>query len=177
MTSHWYALHCKPRKEEAVWRQVHVRGFESFYPHLQVPSVNPRARGIQPYFPRYLFVHADLGLVGLSAFQYLPHSIGLVSFGGEPAAVPEQLIRALQRRMAELAKAGATLFDDLRSGDRVSVREGPFAGYQGVFDTRMSGRDRVRILLQMLAGRSVPVILNAAYIEPIKRLQSRPGKA
>ena len=169
MAMQWYALRSKPNKEEVAWQQVRARGFESFYPRLRVRTVNPRARPIKPYFPGYLFVMADLNAVGASLFQYLPHASGLVCFGGEPASVPEALIHALHGRIQEIAAAGGEVFDGLKSGDWVSIQDGPFAGYEAIFDARLSGGDRVRVLLEMLGGRRVPVELSAGLIEQKKR--------
>ncbi len=169
MAVQWYALRSKPNKEEVAWQQVRARGFESFFPRLRARTINPRARQIKPYFPGYLFVRADLTAVGSSVFQYLPYANGLVCFGGEPVSVPERLIQALHRRMEEIAAAGGEVFDGLKSGDPVSIHTGPFAGYDAIFDARLSGGERVRVLLEMLGGRRVPVELSAAQIERIKR--------
>ncbi len=169
MTTQWYALRSKPNKEEAAWQQACARGFETFYPRLRIWTVNPRARQIKPYFPGYLFVKADLGAVGASVFQHLPHASGLVCFGGEPASVPEALIRAIDGRIGQIAAAGGEVFDGLKSGDRISIYDGPFGGYEAVFDTRLAGGERVRVLLELLSGRRIPVELNAAQIERAKR--------
>ncbi len=169
MTVRWYVLRTKPRKEDVVWRQVKSRGLEVFYPRLRVNPVNPRARKIRPYFPGYMFVRADLDAVGLSTFQWLPHAIGLVSFGGEPAAVPDNLIYAIQRKVDAIAAAGGEVFDGLRQGDAVRIQEGPFAGYKAIFDERLPGTERVRVLLSMLSDRQVPVELNAGQIQQIKK--------
>ncbi len=61
------------------------------------------------------------------------------------------------------------MFDGLKSGDLVSVHAGPFAGYKAVFDARLAGGERVRVLLELLGGRCNPVELNAAQIERTKR--------
>ena len=60
MTQKWYALRCKPRKEDAVWRQLVAAGYEGFHPRLRVNPVNPRAKKYRPYFPGYLFLFADI---------------------------------------------------------------------------------------------------------------------
>lgn len=169
MTAQWYALRSKPNKEEAAWQQARARGFETFYPRLRVQTVNPRARQVKPYFPGYLFVKADLGAVGSSVFQYLPHASGLVCFGDEPASVPEALIQAIHSRIGEIAAAGGELYHGLKNGDIVSIHDGPFAGYEAIFDARLSGGDRVRVLLDWLGGRRVPVELDAAQIARAKR--------
>lgn len=163
----WYVLRSKPCKEEIVWRQAQSLGFETFYPRLRVRPVNPRARKIRPYFPGYLFVKADLEAVGLSTFQYMPYAIGLVCFGGEPAYVQESLILAIRRRVEEIAEVGGELFDGLKRGDQVWIQDGPFVDYQAIFDARLDGGERVRVLLQMLNDRFVPMEIDAAMIEKV----------
>lgn len=170
MAKYWYALRSKPRKEEVVWRQVRAQGFEAYYPRLRVNPVNPRSRKLRPYFPGYLFVNADLEQVGVSLFQWMPHAMGLVSFGGEPANVPENLIYTIQKKVDEIAKAGGELFHGLQPGDVVRISEGPFRGYEAIFDTRIPGSERVRVLLELLGNqRRVPVELNAGQIQRKKQ--------
>jgi transcription antitermination factor NusG len=168
MALHWYALRSKPRKEDVVWKQVRERGFEVFYPRLRVNPVNPRSRKYKPYFPGYIFVRADIDSVGMSAFQWLPHSTGLVCFGGEPSHVPDNLIFAIQQRVEEIAKAGGEVFDTLHKGDVVKLNYGPFEGYEAIFDTRLPGTERVRVLLQFLSNRYVPIELDASHLQPKK---------
>lgn len=165
MTTYWYALRSKPRKEEIVWRQVRAQGFETFYPRLRVNPVNPRSRKTQPYFPGYLFVRADLDEVGVSVFQWMPHAMGLVSFGGEPANVPENLLTEVRKRVEAIAEAGGEVFAELQPGDRVRINEGPFRGYEAIFDARVPGTERVRVLLELIGNaRRVPVEMGAGQI-------------
>jgi transcription antitermination factor NusG len=166
MAANWYALRSKPRKEEVVWKQVRTQGFEAYFPRLRVNPVNPRSRKLRPYFPGYLFVNADLEEVGVSVFQWMPHSIGLVSFGGEPAPVPENLIYTLRKRVEEISAAGGEIFDGLQPGDVVRISDGPFRGYEAIFDTRLPGSERVRVLLELLGSqRRVPMELRAGQIQ------------
>jgi transcriptional antiterminator RfaH len=165
MSLRWYALRSKPRKEDVLHRQAHAQGFEVFYPRLRVQPVNPRSKKFKPYFPGYMFVLVDLDEVGISVFQWMPHSVGLVSFGGEPAHVPENLINALQKRVDEINEAGGEVFDGLKPGDPVKISEGPFEGYEAIFDARLPGSERVRVLVQMLSDRHLPVELKSGQIE------------
>jgi transcription antitermination factor NusG len=170
MTANWYALRSKARKEEVVWRQARTQGFDVFYPRLKVQPVNPRARKLKPYFPGYMFVYVDIEQVGLSAFQWMPHAMGLVCFGDEPAIVPENLVYAIMRRVDEISAAGGELFDGLQKGDSIVISDGPFAGYEAIFDARVPGSERVRVLLQLLnSQRQVPLELTAAQIKQKKR--------
>jgi transcriptional antiterminator RfaH len=169
MPLYWYALRSKPRKEEVVWRQVLAQGFDIYYPRLRVNPVNPRSHKLRPYFPGYLFVQVDLDDAGLSIFRWMPHTLGLVSFGGEPAIVPENLIHAIQKRLDEINAAGGEVFDGLKPGDPVYIVDGPFKGYEAIFDSRLPGRERVRVLLELLGNqRLVSVELRAGQIEKRK---------
>jgi transcription antitermination factor NusG len=170
MASQWYALRSKPRKEEAAYRQLVSQGFEAFFPLLRVHPVNPRSRKLRPYFPGYLFVFTDVEQVGLSVFQWMPQTLGLISFGGEPAIVPENLVQAIERRVKDINAAGGEVFDGLKPGEAVRINVGPFQGYEAIFDARLPGSERVRVLLKFLDNqRQVPVILDVSQIERTKK--------
>jgi transcription antitermination factor NusG len=168
MANHWYVLRTKPNKETLVWEQAQARGFEVFYPRIRVHPVNPRARTIKPFFPGYLFIETDLPSVGLSTFQYMPYTLGLVSFGGEPAHIPESFIHEMRRRLQDIEREGGLKLEDLNRGDRVWIQDGPFSGYEAIFDARLSGNERVRVLLKMLSDRHVPVELDEGLISKVK---------
>jgi len=164
LTKSWYVLHSHPNKEDLLWQQLLAREIEVFYPRIQANPVNPRARKIKPYFPGYLFVCTDLEKLGLSTLQWMPYSTGLVMFGGEPSALPESIVQVIRQRVDEINTAGGEVLDALKPGDRVVIQEGPFEGYEGIFDVRLSGKERVRVLLEMLGARKVPVELKAGQI-------------
>jgi transcription antitermination factor NusG len=170
MARNWYAIRSKPRQEDAVWKQIISQGFDVFYPRLRVHPVNPRSRKIKPYFPGYLFVLADIEEAGQSVFQWMPHTVGLVSFGGEPAVVPDHLIQAIQRRVDEINAAGGELLESLKPGDVVWINEGPFHGYEAIFDERLPGSERVRVLIEFLGNRrKVPVTLLTGQVKKVKK--------
>jgi transcriptional antiterminator RfaH len=166
MAKRWYALRSKPRKEPTVWHEVLSKGIECFYPRIRTYPVNPRSRKVKPYFPGYLFVRVDLEEVGISTFRWMPHTLGLVTFGGEAAYIPDSLIQALERQISAVNEAGGEIFDGLKRGDKVKIIEGPFSGYEAIFDHRISGKERVRVLLKYLnSDRRVPVEMDTSHIE------------
>ena len=57
--------------------------------------------------------------------------------------------------------AGGELFDGLKSGDEVYIPDGPFAGYEAIFDAHLPGSGRVRVPLKLLQKRQKPVDLPA----------------
>jgi len=165
----WYALRSKPNKEMPLWRELSARGLESYYPHLCVKPANYRSRTTRPYFPGYLFLHANLDCVGLSTLQWMPFSLGLVCFGGEPASVPDGMLHAIRRRVDEINAAGGEQLDGLQPGDPVRIQGGPFEGYQAIFDARLPGTERVRVFLQLLRVRQMKLELPANQIQKIKQ--------
>ncbi|MBI3362609.1 MAG: hypothetical protein HY023_16025, partial [Chloroflexi bacterium] len=62
----------------------------------------------------------------------------------------------LKRRLEQIHAAGGLVFDGLERGDPVKIVGGPFAGCEAVFDARLPGSERARVLL-----------------EPIRQSQSR----
>jgi transcriptional antiterminator RfaH len=169
MSLQWYVLRSKPNKELTLWRELLARGFECSYPQLHVRPVNPRSRTMRPYFPGYLFVHSDLEQVGHSTFQWMPFSGGLVSFDGEPAAVPDNLIQAISRHVDEINAAGGENLAGLKPGETVVIQSGPLDGYEAIFDARLAGTERVRVLLKILRARQMSVELPAAQIQPRRK--------
>ena len=168
MTHCWYVIRTKPRKEDFLAEQMEIRRIEIFNPRIRVQTVNPRARKIKAYFPGYVFVHLDLEKTGTFSVQYIPGAAGLVSFGGEVAEVPDGLVHAIRQRVDEINSAGGELFDVLKIGETVVIHSGPFAGYEAIFDARLPGSDRVRVLLKLLKNRQMQVDLPAGQIRPKK---------
>jgi transcriptional antiterminator RfaH len=171
MNLQWYVLRSKPNKELTIWRELTMQGFECFYPQLRVRPVNPRSHKIRPYFPGYVFLHTDIDQARASTFQWMPFSNGLVTFGDIPATVPENLIQAIRRHVEEINAAGGEQLAGLKQGDPVLVQGGPFDGYEAIFDARLPGKERVRVLLKLLQVRQVDVELPAQQIQRMRQKQ------
>ena len=163
----WYALRSKPNKEMPLWHEIRARDLECFYPYLRVKPVNPRSRTILPYFPGYLFLQVDLEQIGFSILQWMPFSLGLVSFGGQPAMIPDSLVHAVRQRLEQINATGGEQLPGLKRGEEVVISGGPFSGYEAIFDQSLQGSERVRVLLKLLAKKELPLELPAGYIQQI----------
>jgi len=163
----WYVIRSKPRRERFVAQQLSDQGLEVFYPAVTVHPINPRSARERAYFPGYLFAHVDLAAVGVNKLRWMPAAVGLLEFGGEPALVPEELITQLRRRVASIQAAGGIVFADLKKGETVRITSGPFAGYEAIFDLRLRGSERVRVLLELLR-RQVAVELDSGSIRKLR---------
>ncbi len=163
--NYWYVMHSKPRKEALLRERLRFQSIEVYLPSIRVRPVNPRARKEQPFFPGYMFVHVDLERIPVSEFRRIPGSIGLVCYGGEPAYVADPLIREIQKQVEEITDLADNYVDRFKSGDLVAINDGPFAAYKAMFDCRLSGSDRVRVLLELLQGQKMRLELSARQLQ------------
>ena len=165
----WYVLHSKPRKEEFLLDQLRLNKFAAYCPLLRVTPVNPRARKVRPYFPGYVFVQADLTRDKASSLQWMPGATGFVAFGGVPSRVPDGFIPLLRQRVDAINASGGETLHELQPGDAVRVVGGLFTGYEAVFDARLPGSERVRVLLKLLQRRVLAVELPAGQVRKTGR--------
>lgn len=168
MASNWYALWVKPHKERSVAELLETEDVQTFAPMVKVNPVNPRSAKVRPYFPGYIFVYTDLEAGGVNRFNWMMGVHKLVGFDGEPVVVPAAMIRKIEDQLAEIDRAGGLNLEGLEHGDKVRIKSGPFAGYEAIFDMRLSGKERVQVLLAFLSKHPHEVQLNAADIEKIK---------
>ncbi|MCC7448761.1 MAG: hypothetical protein IT324_15185 [Anaerolineae bacterium] len=162
----WYTVYSKPHKEEQVSAFLTMRGIETFYPTLKVKPANPRCSTIRPYFPRYLFVHADLATIGESTLQWVPGAVGLVQFDTFTPSVPDSLINHLRQYVKTLVIVEDGFVNSLKPGDPLRIKSGPLTGYEAIFDARLSGSERVQILLKVL-NRTIRAKVNVNTIEKL----------
>ena len=164
----WYAAQTKPHKEfmarDALARLEHV---EPFLPVLNVDPVNPRARKVRPFFPGYLFFEADLEQVGISAVQWTPGLARVLGVEGEPSPIPTHVIQEIRARVSE-AQEEAGSGGRFQHGDLVRVTTGPFEGFEGMFDTRLGGKTRARILVEFL-GRLTAAEVDVRNLDEVPR--------
>lgn len=165
MTVVWYAMRSKPNKEDILARQLETRNVQVYCPRIRVRAVNPRARKFRSYFPGYIFVKVDFDEISRPTLQRLPGAVGLVSFGGEPALVSDSLINAIRKRVDEFNASDRDLIKGLSQGQPVTIQSGPFAGHEAIFDARLSGDERVRVLLKLINKQQLPLDLPSGQIK------------
>jgi transcriptional antiterminator RfaH len=161
---HWHALYTKPRKERQVCDLLEKRGFEVYLPQLRLLKKRRLVQTSQPLFPCYLFVRTDIKKVGISALSWTLGLRKVVSFCGEPGIVDEDVIDHIKLRLAE--GNGPEIYGRFKKGDRVTITNGPFRDLDAVFDARMSGSNRVRVLLRLM-GQATPCEVDDAWLEKV----------
>ena len=77
----------------------------------------------------------------------------MVRFDGVPAVVPDELILALQSNDDEDGIQNL-LQKDLKRGDKVTIIDGPLAGYQGIYQQQNSA-ERVAVLVDLVGKNTL----------------------
>lgn len=147
----WFAAQTQPRKERLALQHLGNQDFEAWCPLRRSPKTIGKRKvwSLTPFFPSYVFVRLDLAS---ERWRSINGTIGvsrLVSFGGQPSAMPQGLVERFQSLCSDDGELG---FDEeLREGDRVRIMGGPFDTMCGELISAEPGR-RVSILLELLSG-------------------------
>lgn len=163
----WYVAQTKPRDEQRVIRYFALRGVhaETFLPKIEIT----RRRGgrrittLEPLFPNYVFMHCRLDAVTWNTVRWTPGVQRILGGAVGPAEVPPSVVAAIKERTRALGfvRIGSAF----SAGDRVRLRSGPFIGFEAMFE-RVAGRDRVRVLLEILGARA-PLEVDIFDLEPV----------
>jgi transcriptional antiterminator RfaH len=154
---YWSVAQTESQREDVAARFLKQNDYETYVPRIVVKT-GARSR-IVPLFPAYVFVRI------IDRWWTIRWTVGVLRVlmaDKQPAAINDNVIVAIQKREGE---NGLVKLPSLKSGQIVRIVRGSFADRVGVYDG-MDGRDRVRILLDLL-GRSVPVSVRASEIRPL----------
>jgi transcriptional antiterminator RfaH len=147
----WYVVRSKPRREQYAQEQLVRRAVATF-----LPRIFERPRGhadpvVGPLFPGYLFARIDL-FTQYNSVIWAPGVRGFVAFGDVPAPVDPAVIEFLQTRCGE--EGIVRVVPSFHDGDLVRVTRGPLGGLVGIVQGQGGGRERVRVLMELLRRRT-----------------------
>lgn len=163
----WYALYTRPRHEKKVYDQLIEKGVVAFLPVVErVRQWKDRKKRVEmPLFNSYVFVRIDLKD---RYYSLQTHGVvRLVSFGGNPASIPDWQIEQLQ----QVIKHPDTLELEhyLREGDWVEVTTGPFKGVKGRLK-ELRGQTRLVINIDGIY-QSVSFVIDKDQVEKMEEVK------
>lgn len=162
----WYVAKTKPRRESAAAVVLSQRDIEAYLPLVSTRwGARARSATYEPLFPGYLFVRLDLGADGWLAARSAPNIGYFLGCDGTPSPIPDDLVEAIRLRADQRTQEPRVI--RFRHGDPVVIKHGPFTGIEAVFDGCLSGRGRVRVLLEIVQ-RYIPVALDVDTLEPVR---------
>jgi transcription antitermination factor NusG len=152
-----------PRHEKHIAQQFEKRGIPFFLPlYKSMRRWKDRKKQIEmPLFPGYVFV--QIAPQNKLRVLTLPGVVRLVTFNGQPTAVPEREIEELRSRLSLPIRIEPHPY--LRAGCRVRVRGGPVQGLEGIVIRR---RNCCRVVFSIDAiRRSLAVEVDEADLEVV----------
>ena len=157
----------KPQSEFKAQENLLRQNYEVYLPLAQT-SRRRNGKNIkrtEAFFPRYLFIYLDTENDNWSPIRSTFGVAGIVRFGGMPSQVPESIISCLKNNEDEF---GLQSLDkkELKLGDKVAIIDGPFEGYNAIFQ-KMKNSDRVAILLDIV-GKNTQLTLSVHELEIAK---------
>ncbi|MCE2746748.1 MAG: transcriptional activator RfaH [Burkholderiales bacterium] len=160
---YWYVMYTKPRQEVVALENLQRQNYSVFFPQARVQKRKTgqgTVQVVEPLFPRYMFIHLEVGVSDFSKLRSTKGCVDLVKFGGKPAVVPRELIELIQGEVDSDSVLDLLKLNQLQVGGEVRVAEGPFEGLIGKIAANKSD-ERVIVLLNVLgAERSVELARN-----------------
>ncbi len=157
----WFALYTKPRHEYKAQAQLESENIICYLPVItRFKQWSDRKKKVtEPLFRGYIFIQATekerLTAVECNAV------VKTIFFDGKPSVIPEYQINSLKNLLSNTSSV--QVFNEVIKGDRIKIKEGPFAGVEGVVYEVSKDESMLAVNIDLLK-RSVVVKLSAADV-------------
>ena len=154
-------VYSKPHKEEQAQFHLRMKGLDVFFPRLDLVRVAEKRKRVIPLFPNYLFVRLNLQ----TESHYVIWSPGvkrIVCFGDRPIPLDATVVDFLMQQTD--GEGVIRAHSQLRCGQEVEIRGGPFDGLIAIIEDPPDDKGRVKILLKLL-NRQISVKLGVEFIK------------
>jgi transcriptional antiterminator RfaH len=161
----WYVVRTKAGDEHRANRNLLSQTIETFLPLFRDycyhhGKMTPK---IKPLFPNYFFANFDPELY-YDKVRWT-RGVGLILRNREgPIPISAKVVQTILDRIGR--DNLVELEDQIKTGDFVQITSGPLKDLIGIFEKRMSGKDRVTILLNLI-GVDVPVQISKYQIRKV----------
>ena len=141
----WLVVQTKRNKERAVQAILAREGVPTYLPLLRQWPRPAVGGDVGPMFPSYVFCQPDP--THLSGLASCSGALRLVAFGDTPACVASEVIAYLRGRAGV---DGVIEVNPVVAGRPVTITSGPLRGLEAVIERRLTARQRVLVLLDLL---------------------------
>lgn len=147
---HWYAVFTNARQEGRAEDNLKAWRVETFAPRIRLSRYynGTLVQTVKPLFPRYIFARFKVDDL-LHKVTFTRGVSGVVSFGGVPTPVDDQIIEIIRSQTGE--DSYVRMGETLRAGDAVEIKDGPMKHFRGIFERAVKHSDRVRLLLTAIS--------------------------
>ena len=146
----WVLVYTKSKEENKANENLLNQGFDTFLPLISPNNKNINKDTLVPVFPRYLFAKINLDQSNWTKINSTSGVRNIVMFSDRFTSIPTYIIEGIQSKLDKTGVYRENIStEDYKMGDRVSIKEGRFAGLDAIFLSKKS-KDRVRLLLKLL---------------------------
>jgi transcriptional antiterminator RfaH len=147
-TSEWFAICTNPKQEDRAYHNLQAWNIECFYPRIQEGRRNQFTGAVsliaRPLFPRYIFARFKVQS-SLRKVRFTRGVLRVVSFNLKPIPIDNEVIEFMRSRVA--SDGFIKLGEELKLGDKVRIKNGPWGAIVGIVDRCTQADERVQILL------------------------------
>ncbi len=141
----WIVVQAKRHKERSIQANLTREDIATYLPLLRQWPRPAVGGDVGPMFPGYVFCQP--AAEQLSAVSSCSGVVRLVTFGDGPARVAPEVVAYLRSRAGA---DGVIEIEPPLAGQEVTIAEGPLRGLAAVIERRLSARQRVLVLLNLL---------------------------
>lgn len=147
---HWYLLYCKRSEQERAKLNLERQGVHCYYPLVEVEKVRngKRSTKIEPLFPNYIFVQFDIEQIHTTTVRSTRGIVDFVRNGAKPTMIANAVIEQIMQQDAQQDEM-AKRIDMPQTGDKVLIKDGPFAGIEAIFE-ETDGEKRAFLLIEII---------------------------
>lgn len=173
MSRRWFILKVGVNREEKVRRSLMARvqsnQMQDLVPEVLVVMERVieikagQRRSVQRrVYPGYVMTEIDVEEDGSippavwHAIRELPGRVAFVGSSDKPQPMSPDEVSTMMRRLETLSRPEVPVVVDLKRGDRVQVKEGSFAGVDGIVEDVVAEKGLVRVMVPF-CGRVTPI--------------------
>lgn len=164
LKKNWYVFYTSPRAEKKVNEYLLSLGYQSFLPlksEFKIWKNRQRKLIKLPLFPSYIFVLATRN--DIFDINKVYGICRCVTYAGVPAIISDNDIMSLkimQEMDVEVLRS-----DDLCSGDKIRIVDGPLCGYDGIL-IKIKGKEKFAVSVSCVNLTAV-IDLDSSKIEKL----------
>ena len=173
MAKRWYSVSVLSNFEKKIAEQIKTAaadaGLEDQIEEVLVPTEEVievrRSKKVtteRRFMPGYVLVHMEMSDQGYHLVNSINRVTGFLGPQGKPMPMRDEEVNAILNRVEEGEQAPRTLIH-FETGEKVSVTDGPFEGFDGMVEEVDDENQRLKVTVSIF-GRATPVELEYTQV-------------
>ena len=173
MAKRWYSVSVLSNFEKKIAEQIKTAaadaGLEDQIEEVLVPTEevievrrNKKVTAARRFMPGYVLVRMEMSDQGYHLINSINRVTGFLGPQGKPMPMRDEEVNAILNRVEEGEQAPRTLIH-FETGEKVSVTDGPFEGFDGMVEEVDDENQRLKVTVSIF-GRATPVELEYTQV-------------